>query len=52
MQGQGKARGVTRNAIEIKGQLGEESGLGLRHAMGSSMPVLLWIYKSRGDYGA
>ena len=52
MQGQGKAPGVTRNAIEIKGQLGEESRLGLRHAMGSGMPVLLWMYKSRGDYGA
>ena len=49
MQGQGKAPGVTRNTIEIKGQLGEESRLGLRHAMGSGMPVLLWMYKSRGD---
>ena len=52
MQGKCKAPGVTRNAIEIKGQLGEESRLEIHHAMGSGMPVLLWMYKSRGDNGA
>ena len=51
VQGPGEAPGVAGNAAGVAGQLDEESRLGLGHAVGRGVPVLLRVHESGGDHG-
>ena len=51
VQGPGEAPGVAGNAAGVAGQLDEESRLGLGHAVGRGVPVLIRVHESGGDHG-